>query len=580
MNICICGGGHLGHVSAGYLSTRGKATVDVLTRRPERWGKTLIINTPEGNELNADLHCVTSDPREVVGNADLVLLCLPGMSIAPVLSQIKDHLRPGTPVGSIVSNTGFFFEAKRLLSPAQPLFGFQRVPFIARTTDYGHRARLLGYKPELAVAIEQTDDKNALKETLSQLFNTPVRLLESYFEASLSNSNPLLHPARLYELWSCWTPGIVYPRRALFYEEWGVKAAQTYIEMDGELQCLLRCLGVNEKSVPDVLTYYESTDAPSLAEKLRSIEAFKGIEAPMKATTGGWMPDLDSRYFTEDIPYGLATIRRLAHEHGVACPTIDRIYAWGEGLICHRHHQLRMLDILTEVDKVCRRHDIRYWLSSGTLIGALRHGGFIPWDDDLDIEMMRADYLRLLPLLEQELPDWLALQTHATDPNYCFFYAKIRDKRSFIEEENHYDSAFKERGIYIDIFPLEAQRKWVHLLSEHTFGHAYKWWKRGQLSRVRILYKVNEGLIYPLLRLINRWTHARVITSGLGIPFHNPRYKEEIFPLSEHEFEGRSFPVPGMADSHLRHIYGDYMKLPDPKTVSLHLSTIKFNDKS
>ena len=66
-----------------------------------------------------------------------------------------------------------------------------------------------------------------------------------------------------------------------------------------------------------------------------------------------------------------------------------------------RRQQLRMLDMLVAIDEICRRHDIQYWLSSGTLIGAIRHDGFIPWDDDLDIEMMRGDYLRLLKLPAQ-----------------------------------------------------------------------------------------------------------------------------------------------------------------------------------
>ena len=79
-----------------------------------------------------------------------------------------------------------------------------------------------------------------------------------------------------------------------------------------------------------------------------------------------------------------------------------------------RRQQLRMLEILVEIDKICQHHQIPYWLSSGTLIGAVRHNGFIPWDDDLDIEMMRSDYLRLMDILPRELPSWLAFLCEST----------------------------------------------------------------------------------------------------------------------------------------------------------------------
>lgn len=107
-----------------------------------------------------------------------------------------------------------------------------------------------------------------------------------------------------------------------------------------------------------------------------------------------------------------------------------------------RRQQLRMLELLEVIDVICRKHQIPYWLSSGTLIGAARHKGFIPWDDDLDIEMLRSDYLRLLKVLPQELPDNLALQTNETDPNYIFIYGKLRDKDSHLEETNSYDRIF------------------------------------------------------------------------------------------------------------------------------------------
>ena len=197
-----------------------------------------------------------------------------------------------------------------------------------------------------------------------------------------------------------------------------------------------------------------------------------------------------------------------------------------------RKQQMRMLEILKEVDRICKKHHIQYWLSSGTLLGAARHKGFIPWDDDLDIEMLLPDYRRLMKILPEELPDNLALQNVKTDPNYFFFYAKVRDRNSFLAESNHYDRVWKERGIYIDIFPFYKQPLWVHLLSEKTHGHVYKIMNRmgdgnKGLWKVRLITRFNRFIIHPLLKVLCKLCHARE-TYGLGIPYHDPRLMEDI----------------------------------------------------
>ena len=248
-----------------------------------------------------------------------------------------------------------------------------------------------------------------------------------------------------------------------------------------------------------------------------------------------------------------------------------------------RRHQLRMLEILVEIDKICQRHQIPYWLSSGTLLGAIRHNGFIPWDDDLDIEMMQADYLQLMAILPQELPEWLALQTHDTDPNYFYYYAKVRDRRSLIKEENNYDRIWKERGIYVDIFPLEKQRMVLHKLSEKTVGHMYKIWRTSTndhqtIRYVRTIFDFNRRCIFPVIKTLNKLIGSGTITFGLGIPYRSPRYAEDIFPLAKHVFEGIAFPVPHDYDHHLRCIYGDYMQLPDLDAIHPHVNHIEIYD--
>lgn len=329
--ICICGGGNLGHVVTGFISARSDWEVSLLTRHPERWQQRLMVRTPDGTVLEGDIRQISNHPQEVIPDADMVLLCLPGFSIREELEHIRPFLRPGTAVGSIVSSTGFFFEAMELLPPTTPLFGFQRVPFIARTTAYGTSADLLGYKPQLHIAVEQTADRESLCATIERLFATPTVLLDSYYEVSLTNSNPILHPSRLYTMWSEWHEGIVYPQQSLFYEEWTDAASELLIAMDREFFSLMDVLPVKKGCIPTILDYYESTDAASLTRKLQSIQAFKGILSPMKPVEDGFVPDFQSRYFTEDFPYGLRIIQQQARKHQLDIPVIDRVMAWGRG---------------------------------------------------------------------------------------------------------------------------------------------------------------------------------------------------------------------------------------------------------
>ena len=333
MRICICGGGNTGHVMAGFVAAQGRYEVTLLTRQPERWSRTLTIEAPQGTSYYGQLLGVYDDARQAVSEADIVMLCLPGYAIRNTLLQIRSFLPPHAAVGSVVSSTGFFFQALELLPASQPLFGFQRVPFISRITEYGHSARLMGFKKGLNMAVEHSTESDHLRNVLADMLQTPISLLSSHYEASLSNSNPLLHPSRLYSLWKDWKKGITYDRVPMFYEEWTDEASTLYIEMDRELQALITRLPIRPGSIPSVLEYYDSDDASSLTRKLQSIEAFKGIVAPMKKAEEGFVPDLQSRYFTEDFPYGLAFVHRLAHEKGVPSPTIDKIIEWGNNII-------------------------------------------------------------------------------------------------------------------------------------------------------------------------------------------------------------------------------------------------------
>lgn len=330
MNITICGGGNLGHVCAGFLASQRENSVSLLTTKPNIWSKSINVVDCNGKTFHGYLKHISNKPSEVIPDAEIVLICLPGYAIGNELEAIAPFLTNDCWIGTVVSSTGFFFEAFKHLPKCQPLFGFQRVPFISRIISYGREAELKGYKDSLCIAVEQTNEKDSIRSKLEKLFRVPVKLLSSHYEVSLSNSNPLLHTSRLYTMLRDWKPEMSYDRNPGFYSEWTMEASKLYIAMDVEFQDLLKVLGVTKGSIPSVLDYYECADAESLTSKLRSIPAFQGILSPMTLNESGkFEPDFKSRYFVEDFFYGMRFIIKTAHKYGLSLPTIDIVYQWG-----------------------------------------------------------------------------------------------------------------------------------------------------------------------------------------------------------------------------------------------------------
>ena len=249
-----------------------------------------------------------------------------------------------------------------------------------------------------------------------------------------------------------------------------------------------------------------------------------------------------------------------------------------------RLHQKRMLQLLDVVDSVCRKHHIPYWLSSGTLLGAVRHKGFIPWDDDLDIEMLKSDYEKLMEVLPSEVPENLVLQTFHTDKNYVAPYSKLRETDSYIYEVNGVGTNYKYNGIYIDIFYLEPVQLFFVKLSAKLHGYVYrlsyikndKYGLKKGLMRIFLFFLTN--ILYPIFRFISKLFPPQELRLGLGSGFLGGRKQEDIFPLKEIQFEGKIFFGPANCDGYLSRLYGDYMKLPDLDNLTYHINDINLDD--
>ncbi len=241
--------------------------------------------------------------------------------------------------------------------------------------------------------------------------------------------------------------------------------------------------------------------------------------------------------------------------------------------------QLKQLWILKEIDRVCQKLNIQYWLDGGTLLGAVRHGGFIPWDDDIDIAMDEADMKRFSQEAQALLPDTLFIQTPQTDPTSKEPMVKVRDLNSlYIERGDHFVSTYK-KGVYVDIFPFGAHpnipKSWIKRLSKgmtksrSILHHLHYYTPRAAAELVWFggkyaLYRT----IWNVLSLVCRSTRYADLPmmNGYGITHE----RDTVFPLTKLRFEDGEFPVPHDSDQYLRNLYGDYMQIPPVEKRHFH----------
>lgn len=259
------------------------------------------------------------------------------------------------------------------------------------------------------------------------------------------------------------------------------------------------------------------------------------------------------------------------------------------------------LNILKQIHELCISQGFRYFLIGGTLLGAVRHKGFIPWDDDIDIGMPRSDYEKLIEYCSSnETP--FKLVCNKTDHNYGYLFAKAVDKNTVLIEENaNKDGA--ELGIYVDIFPIDGlgdtYNEAIKNLNKTRFNRELLVaanWKKFFRSKTRPIYYEPIRLAFFFMsrmcsfrKLINK-IESQYGVDGFdkfkhaGCVCGSYRNKEivERSVYSEYiqlPFEDAYFNCPKDYDKYLKCIYGDYMKLPPKeKQVSHHMFTAYYKD--
>lgn len=242
-----------------------------------------------------------------------------------------------------------------------------------------------------------------------------------------------------------------------------------------------------------------------------------------------------------------------------------------------RRLQMATLRVLEEVDRICRAREIPYWLAFGTLLGAVRHGGFIPWDDDVDIEMYAEDYERFAAAVREEgfSRPTLHLQCHATDPDYYMLHSKVVDTSVDVRDKYGVDRWYKYRGVFVDIIILRRTNAAYNSIFYFNQKIQEKLTIKGATSRLaRLLAKVHYNVVFRGLVPPVRWLAAHTckhytLPPGTGRfriyskPW--PRLRDMILPLKDAAFEGVKVCVPFDSDAYLTTEFGDYMRLPKDK---------------
>ena len=234
----------------------------------------------------------------------------------------------------------------------------------------------------------------------------------------------------------------------------------------------------------------------------------------------------------------------------------------------------RQLEIAEEVDRICREHGWKYSLYGGSIIGAVRHNGFIPWDHDIDMCMPRKDYEKFRKFCEKQIEGKFFFSNYFSEPQYPNNWGKMRNNETVFQEIELVGLPL-HNGVFIDLHPIDNiipcfLMIQVRLASFWACVHHVKIGRRHPDRRKGNIYKMFSLLPFSLINcmrdvamkmfslLPTKYVYKIAHPNGGVYPIPRETFEE----LIEHEFEGKKFFIPKDYDTFLRNRYGDYMKYP------------------
>ncbi len=338
MKVTVVGAGNMGLAMTAYMTMSRRAKVTLFTGKKI---ESLELDMVErGLHESVSGYSVTADPEKAFSDADVIFVTYPAFLRRDFIDKNQEFIREGTFLGFVPGYGGAEYFCRQLIDRGVSIFGLQRVPYVARAKRMGDKAvaGILSSKNKLFVGAIPSEKTGEISGIIERLLDIPVESLHEYLSITLAPSNPLLHITGLYNVFKDYRQGDRYAAPLRFYEEWNDETSEILFRYDAELQDICNRLEPLDMSeVVPLPVYYESPSPVDMTRKLKSIESFKAVMVPLKEEGDGYIPDLGSRMFVEDYPYGVCIIKDFALMLGVETPTVDMLLEFYEKLSGHRY---------------------------------------------------------------------------------------------------------------------------------------------------------------------------------------------------------------------------------------------------
>lgn len=259
-----------------------------------------------------------------------------------------------------------------------------------------------------------------------------------------------------------------------------------------------------------------------------------------------------------------------------------------------QHLQKVILSIVKDIDVICQENDIEYFLFGGSTIGAVRHKGFIPWDDDLDIIMDHINYAKFIKICRKQLDTAkYFLQEGMVD--WPMLFSKIRLRGTYLEEPGSYGDDKSKKGIFVDVFKLdnapesEMLRKWQYFCGKYVLCYCLlqRGYKETTFVKKLLMYsafplkmKCIRDFFQHQMTKYNKQETSMYVSFGARFRYKNSFFKKELYsnPIMV-DFEDTQLPVPEKYHDLLTQIYGDYMTLPPvQEQQGWHMQKVEFGN--